>query len=102
MTTERVNVFYYCNTYWPRTYSIDWGTVTNIQDVAQIVDGSWSLEGIGIRPVITGYDRLIAIGDVDPTWKDYEVTVPITLITAQFFSLPPDIMALLYTAGHYD
>ncbi len=104
VTTERVNVFYFCNTYWPRTYSIDWGAVANIQDAAQVVDGLWSIESSSIRPVIQGYDRLIAIGDIDPTWKDYEVTVPITLNAPLNSSVPygPIFGIIIHWQGHYD
>ncbi len=104
VATETVNVFYYCNTYWPRTYSINWGTVTNIQDVAQVVDGSWYLEGSSVRPLILGYDRLIAIGDIDPSWNDYEVTVPITLNSPLNSSVPygPLFGVVTRWQGHFD
>ncbi len=42
-----------------------------------MVDGEWELDGGGVRQVDPGYDRLLAIGDVN--WTDYEVTVPITV-----------------------
>ncbi|HJR59544.1 MAG TPA: PIG-L family deacetylase [Vicinamibacterales bacterium] len=61
---------------WTTPYAVDFSTVTDIQDVAQVVDGRWTLEGGAIRSVATGYDRLVAIGDV--TWKNYEVTASIT------------------------
>lgn len=75
---QTVTIDYKDNT-WPLPYSIDWKSVTNIQDVVQIVDGKWILDEAGIRthPAHVGYDRVIAIGDM--TWKDYEVTVPITV-----------------------
>lgn len=57
--------------------TIDWGQVESIQDVAHIVDGQWSLLDGGISPEEIGYDRLVAIGDM--AWRDYEVTVPITI-----------------------
>lgn len=57
--------------------SIDWDLVTEIQDVAQIIDGRFALEGIGVRTTEPGYDRLIGVGQ--RTWDDYEVLVPITL-----------------------
>ena len=62
---------------WPLPYSIDWSTVTNISDVAQVVDGLWAIQPDGtVRTVQTGYDRLIALGD--ETWTDYQVTAQIT------------------------
>ena len=77
-TLQTVSFDYKANT-WPLPYSVDWKSVTNIQDVVQVVDGLWTLDGSGIRthPEYVGYDRVIAIGDM--TWKDYEVTVPITI-----------------------
>ena len=51
--------------------------MSDIQDVAQILDGRWELTIDGVRPLQQSYDRLIAIGDLQ--WTDYEVTVPITV-----------------------
>jgi len=66
---------------WPLPYSVDWSTVTTIEEVAQVVDGLWELTpGGAVRTTIPGYDRLIAMGDM--SWDDYEVTVPITLHSA--------------------
>ena len=59
----------------PRT--IDWSQVARIQDVAQVVDGLWSLRAQGVSPLEIGYDRLLAIGDM--RWRDYEVEAPITV-----------------------
>jgi regulation of enolase protein 1 (concanavalin A-like superfamily) len=78
-TVETVTVEYVSENVWPLPYSIDWGSVITIPDAAQVVDGLWALETDGIRPDILGYDRIIAIGDVDVSWHDYEVTVPITV-----------------------
>ncbi len=61
----------------PMPFMIDWARITNIQDVAQVVDGFWTLSVEGVRSIRPHYDRLVAIGDV--TWRDYEVTVPITV-----------------------
>ena len=62
---------------WPMPYTVDWNTVSDIKDVAQVVDGQWSLPGDGVRSSHPGYDRLVALGDMG--WADYEVTVPITV-----------------------
>jgi hypothetical protein len=75
--SETVTVNYDPGNTWPRNYSINWSNVTNIQSVAQVVDGKWAIVPGGVRSVVEGYDRIIAIGDV--TWTDYEVTVPITI-----------------------
>ncbi|MEM7330567.1 MAG: hypothetical protein AAF490_00655 [Chloroflexota bacterium] len=66
-------------------YTIDWSTVDNIHDVAQVVDGQWTINNDGtLSPnnVSTGdpelyYDRTVAFGDM--SWTDYEVTVPLTI-----------------------
>jgi len=75
--TEQVEVFFTGGNVWPQPYSIEWSGVSNIQDVAQILDGHWELTIDGVRPLQQSYDRLIAIGDQQ--WTDYEVTVPITI-----------------------
>ena len=63
---------------WPLPYSIDWSTVKNISDVAQVVDGQWAIQPDGtVRTMQTGDDRLIALGDV--SWTDYQITSEITL-----------------------
>lgn len=61
----------------PLPYSIRWAEVENPLDVVQVVDGKWTCDANGIRPARSGYDRLLAIGDM--TWTDYEVTVPLTI-----------------------
>ena len=57
-------------------YTIDWSAVDRIHDAAQVVDGLWSLTEGGIKVVEPYYDRMIAFGD--QSWRDYEVTVPVT------------------------
>jgi len=85
-------------------YEIDWKSVNEIQEVAQVVDGNWTLLPEGIRPIEIGYDRLVAIGDM--TWSDYEVTVPITVHKAEpVFSYPSHgalVGVLLRWQGHQD
>jgi hypothetical protein len=58
-------------------YATDWAAAGTIGDQAQVVDGHWVVDGDAIRIVEPGYDRLVAIGD--PSWVDYEVTVPVTI-----------------------
>ncbi len=83
-------------------YTIDWSKVITISDVAQVVDGLWTIEGNSIRPVETGYDRLVALGDM--AWSNYEVTVPLTInqyklnSTASGFAL---IGVIMRWQGHY-
>ena len=83
MTSQLVKIDFTTGVVWPSTYSIDWTTVTDVQDVAQIVDGKWRIEDDAAHPgerVIRteelGYDRIVDIGDV--VWDDYEVTFQMT------------------------
>ena len=57
-------------------YTIDWSEVDQIHDAAQVVDGLWTLTEDGIKVVEPYYDRVIAFGD--QSWRNYEVTVPVT------------------------
>jgi hypothetical protein len=86
---------------WPRPYTIDWSSTTHIQDVAQVVDGKWTIESDTVRTEIPGYDRLIAIGDA--SWDDYEVTVPITVNSAPGVPIPSGGVGILMRwNGHTD
>lgn len=76
-TTVIVNVTYTPNVVWETEYGINWDTVTNIQDVAQVVDGKWEITPDGLHIIEPGYDRLVSLGDV--SWKNYEATFPITI-----------------------
>jgi hypothetical protein len=73
---------------WPETYYLDWSAANSINDVAQVVDGQWRLEGNMVRTVSPGYDRLIAIGD--RSWTNYEITVPVIVhgINADYLYTP--------------
>ena len=64
---------------WPATYTADWTSTATIADRAQRVDGEWTYDAArdGVRPLATGFDRLLAIGQFD--WRSYEVTVPVTM-----------------------
>jgi regulation of enolase protein 1 (concanavalin A-like superfamily) len=77
ITTKTVVIDYEAGNTWPEPYSIDWSSVTDIQDVTQVVDGKWGVEGDTVRTLEPDYDRLIAIGDT--SWDNYEVTVPVTI-----------------------
>ncbi|HDL48387.1 MAG TPA: tandem-95 repeat protein, partial [Actinobacteria bacterium] len=76
-TTKTVTFNWSTGNVWPSPYSIDWSTVTDIQDVAQVVDGQWEINSKNLLTVDVGYDRLIDIGDV--TSDQYEVLVPMTI-----------------------
>ena len=111
-TVETVYFEFGDGTIWPLPYTVDWTDFLNLQDVAQVqavqvVDGLWVLDSgadVGIRSVNTGYDRLVAVGDMD--WDDYEVTVPITIhgidATTGPVSGPPGVGVLMRWDGHYD
>ncbi len=77
VSIKDVVVNYTNNEVWPLPYSINWRGVTNIQDVAQVIDGEWNIAGGRLNQTQVGYDRLVGFGD--ETWTDYEVTVPITI-----------------------
>jgi regulation of enolase protein 1 (concanavalin A-like superfamily) len=88
---------------WPLPYSIDWTNVSRLQDVCQVVDGNWSIDANGLRPIEIGYDRLVDIGDL--SWSDYEVTAEITIhsIDPAGFNFPsngPVVGLLLRWLGH--
>jgi len=79
-SVREIDVNYQPGTVWPLPYAVDWASLATdeeIQDVAQVVDGRWRLEGDTIRTAEPGYDRLVAIGD--RIWTDVEVTVPIVV-----------------------
>lgn len=98
--TATVNVTYADNNAWPLPYFINWSDVTDIQDVAQVVDGLWSVSPAGIRTDIIGYDRLVAIGGLP--WTDYEVKVPITVHSVNSGGNPPGVGVLMRWPGHND
>lgn len=54
---------------------IDFSTVTQIQDVAEIIDGKWTLTEDGVRTAEPYYDRQLAFGD--RSWKDVELRAEI-------------------------
>ncbi len=84
-TTQDVSVNYTAGQKWDESYNADWSTSSNVQNIAQVVDGKWEISGseISISGDSVGYDRLVAIGDMGDApskfWTDYEVTVPITV-----------------------
>src|SRR6185436_746284 len=69
------------------------------------VDGQWEVAGDSVHPAVSGYDRLIAIGDV--TWTDYEITVPVTIerVDPEGYDPPsytPLVGLLMRWKGHTD
>jgi regulation of enolase protein 1 (concanavalin A-like superfamily) len=105
-STQTVTLNYVAGATWPLPYAVDWQTTERVSDAAQPVDGLWALEADSVRPVWTGYDRLLAIGDV--TWQNYEVTVPVTIHEIDMYrgqrpnSGGPGVGLLLRWQGHWD
>jgi len=95
VSTDTVMVEYMSGNVWPLPYGVNWDSVTNIQDAVQVVDGEWEMGSL--RTSVTGYNRLIAIGDT--TWQDYEVVVPMTINS---MTSSTRIGVLLRWYGHTD
>ncbi len=110
VTTKTVHFTWQTGNTWSLPYSIDWSAVTDIQDVAQVVDGNWEIVGGQLHQVGIGYDRLVAIGEgIDPgAWDSYTVTVPITILgldTVNGYDSPsagPALGVLMGWDGHED
>lgn len=75
LITHTVNLNYISGTTWPLPYTADWSTTSDVNALAQVVDGFWQINGSTLDVVQSGYDRLVAIGDQG--WTDYEVTAPV-------------------------
>ncbi len=105
-SVQTVTVTYEGGRRWSLPYTARWETAERVEDAAQAVDGLWGLEEGSVRPVRTGYDRLLAIGDV--TWTDYEVTAPITIHEIDMYrglrpnSGGPGVGLLVRWQGHWD
>ena len=56
---------------------ISWRAVHSLEDVGLCTDGRWTYGPQGLRTAEIGYDRVFLIGN--RSWKDYEVTAPITI-----------------------
>ncbi|RMF97489.1 MAG: hypothetical protein D6727_05475 [Gammaproteobacteria bacterium] len=102
-TVKNVTVNYTAGNVWPLNYSIDWSTVTNINDVVNIVDGKWFIDSGGLRTTVMGYDRTFVLGDL--FWTDYEITLPITVHAIDpngfvFPSINPALFWLYRWTGH--
>jgi hypothetical protein len=76
-STRDVTVNWLGPSTWTLPTTVSWSGASAINDVAQITDGRWAIVDDGVRPLATGYDRVIVLGQ--RTWASYEVTVPITL-----------------------
>jgi uncharacterized repeat protein (TIGR01451 family) len=72
-----VTVQHRTDSIWPLPTSVDWSVASNPMNLARVVDGAWRIEGGQLRTDRPGYDRIVAVGDVQ--WRDFEVTVPVTI-----------------------
>ncbi len=104
-TVANVTIHHQAGQVAPLPLTIDWSTVTNVQDVAQAVDGEWTVENGALRAPVMGYDRVIAFGDV--AWTDYEVTTTLTLLDLDsngflWPSVSPGVGFTLRWPGHSD
>ncbi len=64
---------------WAQDYTINWASVTDLQDVVQIVDGEWYIDNGQLRTSQVGYDRIVSIGDSN--WDNFEATMTMTINT---------------------
>jgi hypothetical protein len=95
----QVNVDYDPDGRWPKTTTVDWSTVTDLQDAVQVVDGRWEVTTDPVLGSVLsnslngvpgyGYDRLVAIGESigqsedeldSDDWVDYEFEFPVRVI----------------------
>lgn len=83
----------------PGTYTIDWSTASKVTDVAQVVDGNWVINAGKAKTAAAGFDRLIAIGDM--SWRDYTVTVPVT-VHSMDQNKSPGVGFIVRWWGHFD
>ncbi len=74
--TRDVVINYESGTKWSPDYTVDWENVAELEDAVQVVDGLWQHDASGVRPVETGYDRVVTIGD--QTWDNYEAAFSAT------------------------
>jgi len=58
-------------------YTLEWSDGLPVQQQATVVDGDWRVVDRELRTTQVGYDRLVALGDV--SWRDYEVSVPVSV-----------------------
>jgi len=91
---------YIPDNFWPKNYTVDWSTVSDLTDAVYPLDGLWTLENDSIRTVTPGYDRLLVIGDI--YWIDYEVTVPITVHSHDPGTYGSGVGIILRWKGHTD
>lgn len=70
-TTSTVVVDFTPDRVWPLPYETDLSQVDNLQDVCQVIDGSWRVGPEGARTAAPYYDRILGFGDMN--WTDYSI-----------------------------
>lgn len=88
----------------PQNITVNWSAATKVTDVVQPVDGQWTIDNGAARPTVLDFDRLLAIGDL--SWRDYTVTVPITILSMDpsGYTGPsngPGVGVMVRWQGHY-
>jgi len=91
-------------TWTPQNITVNWGAAAKVSDVAQVIDGNWTIDNGAARPLVVEFDRLLAIGDL--SWRDYTVTVPITILSMDPAGFPgpsngPGIGVMVRWQGHF-
>ena len=87
---------------------IKWDEVSNLNEVAQPIDGLWRIEDnmVVSAPEEVGYDRVLGIGDI--SWTDYEVLFPFEIrdLDPSAYDSPhsinPAILFISNWLGHTD
>jgi LmbE family N-acetylglucosaminyl deacetylase/regulation of enolase protein 1 (concanavalin A-like superfamily) len=62
---------------WPKSYTAQWTSNASIAQESQILEGQWRYEGDGVRPLTTGFDRALILGDMN--WTDFDMAAPFTI-----------------------
>jgi uncharacterized repeat protein (TIGR01451 family) len=91
-TLHNVSVNYVTGQKWPNNYSVNWSNASSLQSVSQVVDGKWAIQSAAARTTVTGYDRLIAIGD-SKTWLNFVATAEVTMNSLDPFGFAVAIIA---------
>ena len=87
---------------WPLSYTADWDSTATIPEKAQVIEGEWAYDADrdGVRPIATGFDRLLALGQFD--WRSYEVEVPLTLHSFDASKPNAGVGVIMGWQGHTD
>jgi len=84
---------------------IDWAKVKNIKDVSSVIDGEWKVIGEGLQTSKFGYDRLIALGDLEYQNFDVVMRFRVDEVNPDGWDYPsgsPGVGLILRWQGHSD